>query len=201
LEYRNFYPYKKYVKPFVVDGNYTLFFYAKNNKNTSATITQPFYKLPTDKAITILSKLNPMYTAGGSDALIDGIKGTTNWRAGEWQSYYGNDFEAIIDLTKIKKVQQVSCHFLQDIPSWIWMPTEMEIFTSSNGKDFISAGIAKNNINEKDETVQVTNLKIDFNTLETRFIKIKAKNYGIIPSWHLGAGNISHLFVSEVEVR
>ncbi len=193
--------YKEYKKPFEINYRTTLFFFSKNKHGESATISQPFYEIATDKTITIVSKLNPMYTAGGSDALIDGIKGTENWRAGEWQSYYGNDFEAIIDLKKIKNVQQVKCHFLQDIRSWIWMPTEMEIFTSKDGKDFVSIGTAKNKIDEKDEAVQVATLQLDISLIKTSYLKVKAKNYGIIPAWHLGAGNTSHLFISEVEVK
>jgi predicted alpha-1,2-mannosidase len=201
LDFRSYYPFQKYTKPFRLAINCDLFFYSRNKNKSSATIIQPFYKIPTDKNITVTSKVNPMYTAGGNDALIDGIKGTDNWRAGEWQSYYGNDFEAIIDLKKVKNVQQLECHFLQDIRSWIWMPTEIEIFASKDGKDFVSVGTAKNKIDEKDEAVQVASLRIDFSLIKTRYIKIKAKNYGIIPAWHLGAGNTSHLFISEVEVK
>jgi predicted alpha-1,2-mannosidase len=198
---RSYYPNTLFTKPFLINNNCQLFFYSENDKNKSSTISQPFFKIPTNKTITILSKLNPMYTAGGSDALIDGIKGTENWRAGEWQSYYGNDFEAIIDLKKIKNVQQVACYFLQDIRSWIWMPTEMEIWISANGKDFVSIGSVKNKIDDKEERVQVASLQMDFTSFKTRYIKVKAKNYGIIPAWHLGAGNSSHLFISEVEVK
>jgi predicted alpha-1,2-mannosidase len=193
--------YKEYKKPFEINYSSSLFFFSKNKHGESTTIYQPFYKLPTDKTITILSKLNPMYTAGGSDALIDGIKGTENWRAGEWQSYYGNDFEAIIDFKKMNNIKEVKCYFLQDIRSWIWMPTEMEIFTSNDGKIFVSIGTTKNKIDVKDETIQVASLQMDFSSLNARYIKIKAKNYGIIPAWHLGVGNTSHLFISEVEVK
>jgi predicted alpha-1,2-mannosidase len=193
--------YTLYEKPITITNNSRLYFYGNNGEESSSLISQPFYKIPTDITINVTSKVNPMYTAGGNDALIDGIKGTENWRAGEWQSYYGNDFEAIIDLKKVKNVQQVKCHFLQDIRSWIWMPTEMEIFASKDGKDFVSVGTAKNKIDEKDETIHVSSLQIDISSLKTRYIKVKAKNYGIIPSWHLGAGNTSHLFISEVEVK
>jgi predicted alpha-1,2-mannosidase len=201
LDYRSYYPYKKYTTSFSIKKNCLVYFHAKNKNGNSATINQPFYKIPTDKTINVTSKVNPMYTAGGNDALIDGIKGTENWRAGEWQSYYGNDFEAIIDFKKIKNVQQVKCHFLQDIRSWIWMPTEMEIFTSNNGKDFTSVGIVKSIMDEKNEAVQVGSLQLDISSLKTRYLKVKAKNYGTIPAWHLGAGNTSHLFISEVEVK
>jgi predicted alpha-1,2-mannosidase len=193
--------YKEYKKPFEINYSSSLFFFSKNKHGESTTIYQPFYKLPTDKTITISSKLNPMYTAGGSDALIDGIKGTENWRAGEWQSYYGNDFEAMVDLKKIRNVKEVKCYFLQDIRSWIWMPTEMEIFASTDGKNFASVGIVKNKIDEKNETIQVATLQIDIPLFKKRYLKIKAKNYGTIPTWHLGAGNTSHLFISEVEVK
>jgi hypothetical protein len=38
-------------------------------------------------------------------------------------------------------------------------------------------------------------------TTTTRFIKIKARNYGNLPEWHLGAGYPAFIFVDEVIVK
>ena len=54
--------------------------------------------------INIKSKYNPQYHAGGDEGLIDGIFGSENWRKGDWQGYQGQDFEAIIDLQEVKKI-------------------------------------------------------------------------------------------------
>jgi predicted alpha-1,2-mannosidase len=193
--------YKVYTRPFVIKESGTLYFYAEKNGKFSGNVEQPFYKIRDDKNIKVLSKVNPMYTAGGEEALIDGIIGSTNWRAGEWQSYYGNDFEAIIDLKKERAVQQVQAWFLQDIRSWIWMPVEMQIETSIDGKNFSLIKTVPNSINEKDENTNVYSIQAGFEHLKTRYIKIRAKNFGTIPNWHLGAGNQAHLFISEIAIN
>jgi predicted alpha-1,2-mannosidase len=193
--------YQYYKNPIVINKPCTIFFYSGKEEERSSLISQSFYKLPTDKTIKVLSKVNPMYTVGGADALIDGIAGTVNWRAGEWQSYYGNDFEAVIDLKKIKTVSTVSATFLQDIGSWIWMPSKVEVFTSMDGINFKLINNYKNNINEKDETISISDVGFFLENIKIRYLKIKAKNYGTIPSWHLGVGNPSHLFISEITVK
>jgi predicted alpha-1,2-mannosidase len=190
-----------YTKPILIKDNCTIHFFTQGKNSSSAKVTQSFFKLPTDKTITVLTKVNSMYTAGGADALIDGITGTTNWRAGEWQSYYGNDFEAVIDLKKVKNISSVSATFLQDIGSWIWMPTQMEIYVSNDNKNFTLVKTANPKTDIKDEKVVVENLVVNIGNTKTRYIKIKAKNFGTILSWHLGAGNPSHLFISEMTVK
>jgi predicted alpha-1,2-mannosidase len=193
--------YSLYENPLIITGNTVLNFYVNNGTENSALISQSFYKLPSNKTITVLSKVNPMYTAGGSDALIDGIKGTTNWRAGDWQSYYGNDFEAIVDLKKVQKIKEVRAYFLQDIRSWIWMPKDMEVWGSKDGKVFTSIGNISSMVDEKEEEVKSYILEVSGKEVTARYIKVKAKNYGVIPDWHLGAGNNSHLFISEISVN
>ena len=36
---------------------------------------------------------------------------------------------------------------------------------------------------------------------KTRYIKVKAENYGICPDWHLGAGGKTWLFVDELTIK
>ena len=77
-----------------------------------------------------------MYTAGGKDALIDGIVGTTNWKTGEWQSYFDKDFVAVIDLKKVRQVKEVGIHVLQDVSPWIVYPSEVIFEESKDGKTY-----------------------------------------------------------------
>ena len=77
----------------------------------SKPIAQDFYKIPEDKIVKVISTVNPLYTAGGNDALIDSIVGEANYRTGEWQSYEGADFEAIVDVKAVKNVAYVERSF------------------------------------------------------------------------------------------
>ena len=141
-----------------------------------------------------------MYTGGGPDALIDGIIGNANWRTGDWQSYYNEDFEAIVDLEKSKELKYVGIHVLQDPSPWILYPKELVISISDDGKNFT----------ELKRVGNVSDQRIDSKgTMEfgaavqanARFIRIKAINAGPLPAWHESAGNPSHLFIDEVIVR
>jgi predicted alpha-1,2-mannosidase len=189
-----------YVKPFYVSGSVTLTAFAEKNGIKSKWVGQQFYKLPTDKTINVSSKVHPLYTAGGSEALIDGITGTTNWRTGDWQSYFDTDFEATIDLEKIKPINYMGVHVLQDVSPWIVYPSEVVFYTSVDGKEYQIAGSVKNEIPSTEKAASVQELGINISTT-ARYIKVKAINGGKLPSWHESAGNPSHLFIDEVIVR
>ena len=141
-----------------------------------------------------------MYTAGGPDALIDSIEGTTNWRTGEWQSYYNQDFEAVIDLQKTKPLNYVGIHVLQDISPWIMYPKEVIFYSSDDGKNFTEVTKVENKIAQNDGPAQTQTLGTNVN-LKTRYIKVKAVTGGKLPAWHESAGNPSHIFIDEIIVR
>lgn len=174
--------------------------FAATGNNTSKTIKQQFHKIPNNYSIVVLTKVHPMYTAGGPQALIDGITGTTNWRTGEWQSYFDEDFEAVIDLLKLTRVNYLGIHVLQDVSPWIVFPKEVIFYTSENGKDFTEVARVQNKVDQKIESLQTQELGTNL-SLQTRYIKIKAVNGGKLPSWHESAGNPSHLFIDEVIIK
>ncbi|MEQ1799490.1 MAG: GH92 family glycosyl hydrolase, partial [Lacibacter sp.] len=125
-----------YSKPFTLDKTSEISFYAEKNGIRTAEIFQKFYLVPTDRTIEVISKVHPMYTAGGKEALVDGIIGTANWKTGEWQSYYAQDFEAVVDLKTIRPVNYVAVHVLQDVSPWIVYPKEVVFEISNDGKNF-----------------------------------------------------------------
>ena len=141
-----------------------------------------------------------MYTAGGKEALIDGITGTENWKTGDWQSYYAKDFEAIIDLQKEKSLQYVGVHVLQDVSPWIVYPKEVIFERSNDGKNWQPLTIVKNNIGTdiKGPVHQQIGAAV---MAKTRYIKVKAISGGSLPAWHESAGYPSHLFIDEVLIR
>ena len=141
-----------------------------------------------------------MYTAGGPEALIDGLTGTENWKTGEWQSYFGKDFEAIIDLKQLKKLNYLGVHVLQDVSPWIVYPKEVIFLASVDGKKYEEVLRVTNKADQQMQTVQTQELGNAVNT-QARFIKVKAINGGILPSWHESAGQPSHLFIDEIIIR
>lgn len=174
--------------------------YAERNGSKSQEVKQMFFKTPSDKSINVLSKVSSMYTAGGPEALIDSIQGTENWRTGEWQSYYNQDFEAVVDLQKTKQVNHIGIHVLQDISPWIMYPKEVIFYSSNDGNNFTEITRVQNKVSQEMGPAQMQELGMDVG-LQTRYIKVKAISGGPLPAWHESAGNPSHIFIDEIIIR
>ena len=151
--------------------------------------------------MTINATANPQYTAGGKLAIIDGINGDVNWRKGEWQGYQGQTVEAIIDFKSPQQMNHISSTYLQDSRAWILMPKKVEYYASMDGKTFILLKTLENNIDAKDETVQVKDFATDVLPTEARYLKVKAYHFGKLPAWHQGAGGDAYVFVDEISVK
>ncbi|MDB5195840.1 MAG: hypothetical protein JWP88_210 [Flaviaesturariibacter sp.] len=186
--------------PLAINQSIHLFAWASNRRGSSGFVSQHFYKLPSDKTITVQSKVHPLYTAGGNEVLIDGITGNANWRSGDWQSYFDTDFEAVVDLQTVKPVSYTAIHVLQDVSPWILYPKEVIFYSSTDGVNYTEAGRVSNKINNEMKPAEVQELGMAIKG-EARYIKVKAINGGKLPAWHESAGNPSHLFIDEVIVR
>lgn len=190
----------KYSKPFILNNAATVKYYAEKKGNRSKTASQQFYKVVTDRNISIKSKVHPMYTAGGPEALIDGIIGTTNWKTGEWQSYYDQDFEAIVTFRQPKKINYVGAHVLQDVSPWILLPKEVDIAVSNDGIIFQRL-LTKTEANGMDDQPAVVKtLGAEVNTT-AKYVRIRLKSGGKLPAWHESAGYPSHLFIDEIIIK
>ena len=190
-----------YDKPFTIEKTTHLKFCSlEKGVGKSFVIDADFFKVPEGRSIKIKSIPGSQYTAGGPTALIDGIRGDDNFRLGAWQGYQGQDFEAVVDLGKIENIHKLGAGFLQDVRSWIWMPTDAEFATSMDGIDFTVAGTMKNTVSDKDYTPSIKDFTLNVD-LKCRYVRVKARNYGTIPSWHLGAGGEAYIFIDEIIIE
>lgn len=192
----------KYVSPFSIDKDVIIKAIAyKKGFKTSYLSTAIYKKITTNYTIKINSEINKSFTGGGNDALIDGIRGGINWRVGNrWQGFWGIDFEGILDLGKEQHVNSVSVGALQDTQAWIIFPSVTEFYIAGNDMNFKLIGSVKAPTDAKDYTIQIKELtaKVD---AQCRYIKIIAKNYGVLPSWHEGVGGKAHTFFDEITVK
>lgn len=193
--------YVKYIKPFTIYENSKILTYATSINGTkhSYFTESNFNKVPNNVDVMLISKPGMEYTAGGPEALIDGLRGQTNWRLGKWQGYQSQDFEAVLKFKKPMEIKSVGAGFLQDARSWIWMPVYAEFFVSDDGINYSSIGKVSNTVADTDLNVSIKDFVIELNKkTKCSYIKVIAKNYGKIPSWHPGAGEDAYVFVDEV---
>lgn len=191
---------------FPIDESYTIWARAiDKNGLTSKWVSASGHKIEHNYSIEILSKYNPQYTAGGDNGIIDGLFGDKDWRKGGWQGYQTQDFECIIDLQEEKTVSSLSADFLQDTRSWIFWPKQVEFYYSMDGKEFKRFGSEfKFGTIEKDEVIQTANATVEQEPVLAKYIKVKAINYGKLPSWHIGygmEGADAFIFIDEITIK
>jgi hypothetical protein len=141
------------------------------------------------------------YPAGGQKALVNGILGSDNFQDGNWQGYEGEDLDLIIDLKRLRKVSKVSFAFLQDFGNWIFLPEEVEVSFSIDSNEYSEVNIIGSDSISEHESLAISKFSFETKGEKVRYIKIKAKNVGEIPSWHPGAGEKAWLFTDEIIIE
>ena len=193
--------FEPYERPFTVSRNSTVYAYCTDREGRRSFTTQTVLRrMENSYKVSIAHPYSRLYTGGGDQAIVDGVRGSVNFRLGGWQGYQGCDFEAVIDLGSVRRVSNLSAGFLQDTKSWIIMPVWVEFQISRDGRTYVSLGRVENKIDPKDHNCQIREFSVPLSA-DVRYVKVTAKNFGTLPEWHLGAGGEAHLFVDEVTVK
>ena len=150
--------------------------------------------------ISDLNTYGKTYDGGGSNAIVNGLRGGLNFRDGHWQGYFGTDFEATITFDSIQRIDSVISSFYQYNLSWIFMPKQILVYTSVDGDNYYKRAKLSPQISVKQEGHFFKEFVMSFPEVEAKYIKIKALNYGVCPDWHPAAGSKSWLFVDEVRI-
>ncbi|HPE17174.1 MAG TPA: family 20 glycosylhydrolase [Tenuifilaceae bacterium] len=143
----------------------------------------------------------PKYDARGEFGLVDGISGSISYSDGNWKGFLGKDMVATIDLGEAKTVNSISVDALQNVVSWIFLPTKVSFEISLDGQLFTMIGTAVNNIspNEGGNFIEVYSIKEKIENV--RFVRVHMYNIGNCPVGHYGEGNPAFLFTSEIIVE
>ena len=192
-----------YKQPLKISESGTLMIDAfLNDQQVSNTKTLSFtFHQALNSNIKITNQYQERYRANGINSLCDGIRGTENFKDGNWQGYEGVDFEAIIDLKSEKEISKIIPRFYLNSNSWIFLPEEVEISISNDGISYFDKKLIENDIPQKNSEVLTKDFSANYSNTKTRFIKVIAKNIKECPSWHPGAGSKAWLFIDEIVVE
>jgi len=188
-------------KPITIKNSAILKFVSYRNKKFSKTVTSSFYKIPDNWEIKYNTEFSPSYTGGGHWGLIDGIKGNENFNSDAWQGYEGVDLDVVIDLGKIMEVGYINSSYLQKVGSWIFFPSKVEYYISDEGSKFSKIYELIINNDEQNISDEIKNVEAKFEKVKSRFIRVYAKNIGVCPQWHIGAGKKAWLFIDEIIIK
>jgi predicted alpha-1,2-mannosidase len=190
-----------YKRPFQIKNSMELKLKAFHPEfESSYTETATFIRIPYRKTISYVITYSHLYTAGGRNGLIDGVYGDTN-AFGGWQGFFGDDFEATIDLGQVRSFTIIESTFLQQYPSWIWLPEQVTYEVSTDGDNFHEV-FSKTNVVPLDEPGSfIRGFKAEIGETSARYVKVKAKNIGKCPPWHPGAGENAWIFIDEIRIE
>ena len=156
--------------------------------------------LAVGKSVELKNHYGKRYPSGGDSALNDGLRGSLDFNDGRWQGYCGNGPDIVIDLGRETEIKQITCSFLNNQSSWIFLPVRVEFLISDNGTGFKPLKIFEQKA-DRDYQQYIKEFTYSFDPVRTRYIEVIATPTGLIPEWHPGAGQKPWMFVDEVVVK
>jgi len=133
-------------------------------------------------------------------SLVNGQKANLNAIGDkEWIGWEGNDLDVVLDLGEATRVRRIETGFLQNQNAWIFLPNQVEISVSSNGRTYNEILKQTEEIrNDRNPLYKVYAADLN-NTI--RYVRVVARNIGACPPWHPGSGSKAFIFADEISVE
>lgn len=196
-----------YQAPFYIKENTTIaikahYKYPNVKSFASATVAASFIRKDPGVQLHLKSTYSNQYTASGKDALIDGLMGGNEFRTGDYQGYYNQDVVAVIEFAAARTFKEVGISYIRDQKAWIFAPSKITIEASIDGTDYFT--IAQKDLPKAtsyDQNPFKDKVLIDVDndkSVKYKYLRYTISNPGLLPTWHLGAGNPTWLFIDEL---
>jgi alpha-L-fucosidase len=191
----------RYRSPITLDSSATLTALAAvHGELCVETTTARFTRCMRVRAVVLEKRPSPQYPGHGAATLTDGCRGSADFHDIAWLGFEGDDMTAMIDLGRRRVIKSVTAGFLQEQGSWIFLPSLVTVSVSSDGKTW-NAPVEINEPVRPTEEVLGRDFRLPMNGTAARFVRVVARNVGICPPWHPGAGSKAWLFVDELFVQ
>ncbi|MEM6674237.1 MAG: sulfatase-like hydrolase/transferase [Planctomycetota bacterium] len=163
------------------------------------TRPSPVEHLGCEGRVTLLTEPSARYPADGARTLIDGYLGSEDFTDGRWLGYREHDFDAIVDLGSAQRIRSVECSFLESQPSWIFLPSAVEVAVSSDGEGFTDVRRFEPEA-DPSRAAKAFAFTAAVNVPSARYVRLRAARFDPLPEGHPGAGQPAWLFVDEIRV-
>ncbi|NOX87826.1 MAG: sulfatase-like hydrolase/transferase [Calditrichaeota bacterium] len=167
----------------------------------SETVTVDFNLVQKVSGVRLKNQPSPKYPAQGALSLVDGRLGNSDYQNPAWLGFEQDDLNALIDLGKIKQIDNVTIRFLKNEGSWIFLPTEVRLAASKDGRNFKLVTKLNREQIEQSPGRAIKRVKLNAKGIKTRYLKIFAGNIGVCPPNHPGAGGKAWLFTDEILIE
>ncbi len=197
--------YSEPIRPLLTNYECTAWIQSSDSKKIGNQLKQKFsFNKATGKKITIANEPSVSYPGDGAFTLVNGVQNEKGLSKGnEFLGFLGKDLDATIDLGAVMDIKKVTLHTLEQNGSWIYLPSKVEVtylYSIDTGKNALLGPPDKILSVDVVQGKNISKIEI-YGEQRCRYIRVVAKNYGIIPSGNPGAGNAAWLFADEIEVE
>jgi len=190
----------RFLSPILAGKSGTLYAVAARDGYLSENISS--WKLVNNKALGAMIVAGPTdkNNSGSLIALVDGVLGNAGRRDDAWMGFNGNDLDIVMDMGTVQPVKNIKCNFLSDNNGWIFLPRLVQVEVSDDGITYRKAGESSFSVDKEVKGLVAGPLIFAVNG-KARFVKFIARNHGVCPYWHPGAGNKCWMFLDEIVVE
>lgn len=116
------------------------------------------------------------YAAEEARTLVNGSKGGRQADDGQWQGFR-NNLDVTVDFERREALSSVAINFLHDPNVKAFLPGEVKVLLSDNGKNFREAGTVANDVLPQERLRLVKTFEFHFDTPQTaRYVRVVASN-------------------------
>ncbi len=188
---------EKYTAPIALTGNIqikaALF---QDGKIKSRILVRNFDNNKATNKNLIFTKEPSKYYNAGHFVMVNGESASLPRMNDQWLGWSGDDMEVVLDLKQVEQMQQIEIGFLKEELNWIYLPREVQVFVSQDGKLYTPVGHLASA-----EIVDERHAIFKLAPTKARYIKVLAKNKGKIVAGMPGAGEDAWLFCDEIKVK
>jgi hexosaminidase len=171
-------------------------------RGETRTLTEEIYfNKATAKPITLLQPIHKNYTFEGPITLVNGLKGSPNYRTGRWLGFCETDLEAVIDLKKEEEISSIQFNTSVDKGDWVFDILGLTVSVSNDGKKYTTVfDQSYPDLTAEDEN-KIYSHKAEFAPVKARYVKVLVLSDRDMPAWHPAKDLPAFIFVDELEIN
>ena len=131
--------------------------------------------------------------------MIDGLKGTSNYRSGRWLGWFGETLDATIDMQNATEISNVKFNCNINMTDWIFNPKSIKVLVSDNGVSFKEVFSEEYALLNPDFENSILPIDITFPSVKARYLELIVEPHDC-PEGHSGFGYPAWIFIDEIGV-
>ena len=151
------------------------------------------------RPISLKTPPHKNYTFDGQSVLIDGLKGTSNYRSGRWLGWFGETLDATIDMQNATEISNVKFNCNINMTDWIFNPKSIKVLVSDDGVSFKELFSEEYALLNPDFKNSILPIDITFPSVKARYLELIVEPHDC-PEGHSGFGYPAWIFIDEIGV-